>query len=67
MATAKKISGLVIQALRHLGQKHVDDSAVRILQQHLTDDDKKQLLKDLRYAPAWIAAVMRKVAQPVSN
>jgi len=67
MATAKRISGLVIQALRHLGQRHVDDSVVRILQQRLTDDDKKQMLKDLRYAPAWIAVIMRKIAQPTNN
>ena len=67
MATAKRISGLVIQALRHLGQRHVDDSVVRVLQRRLTDDDKKQLLKDLRYAPAWIAVIMRKIAQPTNH
>jgi hypothetical protein len=66
MAPANKISGLVIQALRHLGQRHLDDSIVQVLQNRLTDDDKKQILKDLRFAPAWIAAIMRKVAKPVS-
>lgn len=61
MATAGRTSGLVIQALRHLGRKHVDDAVFAILQKRLNDDDKKQLLQDLRYPPAWIAAIIRKL------
>lgn len=64
MATSGKISGVFIQALRHVGQKHVDDTMVERLRSRLSDDDKKQLMKDVRYAPAWIAAIMRRVAQP---
>lgn len=64
MATAGRTSGLVIQALRHLGQRHVDDNVVAGLQKRLSADDKKQLLKDIRYAPAWIAAILRRVARP---
>ena len=26
--------------------------------------DRKQLLRDIRYAPAWIAAILRRVAGP---
>jgi hypothetical protein len=62
MAAAGKTSGLVIQALRHLGRRHVDDTLITQLRTRLTDDDKKQLLKDLVFAPAWVAAVMRQVA-----
>jgi hypothetical protein len=64
MATAGRVSGLLIQALRYLGQKHLDDSTVVQLRKRLSDDDKKQLLNDIRYAPAWIAAIMRRVAKP---
>lgn len=64
MATAGKASGLVIQALRHLGQRHVDDNLVAQLRQRLSEADKKQLLKDLAYAPAWVADVMRQIATP---
>jgi hypothetical protein len=64
MATAGRISGLVIQALRHIGQGHVDDAVVARLQKRLSDDDRKQLLQDIRYAPAWIAAILRRVAEP---
>jgi hypothetical protein len=67
MATAGLISGLVIQALRHLGQGHVDDAVVARLQKRLSSDDKKQLLKDVRYAPAWIVAILRRVAGPAEN
>jgi hypothetical protein len=62
MATAGRISGLVIQALRHLGKRHVDDQAVTVLRRRLSPMDKRQLLKDLRFAPVWIANIMRVVA-----
>jgi hypothetical protein len=64
MATAGRISGTVIQALRYLGQRHVDDRVVAILSHRLTDADKAQLLSDLKYAPAWIAAIFRRLAAP---
>jgi hypothetical protein len=63
MATAGRVSGLVIQALRHLGQRNATDETLSVLQKRLSADDKKQLLKDVRYAPAWIAAIMRRVAR----
>jgi hypothetical protein len=64
MATAGRTSGLVIQALRHLGSRHVDDSLIASLRQRLDPADKRQLLKDLQHAPAWVAAVMRQIAAP---
>jgi hypothetical protein len=67
MATAGRVSGMVIQALRHIGQRHVDDSTVVRLRKRLSVDDKKQLLQDIRYAPAWIVAIMRRVAKQEEN
>ena len=64
MAAAGTTRGLVIQALRHLGKRHVDAPLVARLRQRLTDDDKRQLLKDFTYAPVWVADVMRRVATP---
>lgn len=55
---------MVIQALRHIDQRNVDDAIVSRLQKLLSDDDRMQLLQDIRYAPAWIAAVLRSVAGP---
>ena len=62
MATAGKISGLVIQALRHLGQKQVDDDVIAKLARRLDDAARRQLMKDIRSAPAWVADIIRKLA-----
>ena len=64
MAASGRTSGLVIQALRHLGRRHVDDSVVHALQRRLTDDQKKELLSDLPYAPGWVAEIMRQITEP---
>jgi hypothetical protein len=63
MATAGRASGLVIQALKHLGKQHVNAAVINQLRQSLGVKDKKRLLKDARYAPAWIADHMRAIAQ----
>jgi len=62
MATAGTISGLVIQALRYLGKVHVTNDTIRRLDRRLSAGDRKQLLKDLAFAPAWIAEIMRQLA-----
>jgi hypothetical protein len=64
MATAGRISGTVIQALRWLGRDHVDDRTVATLRRRLSEADKRQLQHDLRYAPTWVADVLRVVAEP---
>lgn len=62
MATAGRISGLVIQALRYMGQKHVDDDVILKLDRRLDDTARKQLMKDIRYAPVWIAGIFRRLS-----
>lgn len=62
MATAGKVSGLVIQALRHFGQEGVDKQIIAQLDRLLDDQVKSQLMKDIRYAPAWIADIIRDLA-----
>ena len=61
MATADRTSGLVIQALRFTGKRYVTDDVVRRLSNRLDDDSRKQMLADAKYAPAWIAAIMRRI------
>jgi len=61
MATAGRVSGLVIQALRHLGQDHVDDNIIGMLKKRLSSDDKRLLINDLRYAPVWIGVIFRQL------
>jgi hypothetical protein len=59
MASAGRKSGTVIQALRHIGRRHVDNKVVSIVDRQLSPADRAQLLRDLRYAPAWIADLLR--------
>jgi hypothetical protein len=63
MVTAGNTSGLVIQALRYLGKQHVDDTVVNTLLRRLSPDDRRQLIKDVRYAPAWIGEIFRRLAE----
>ncbi len=62
MATAGRVSGLIIQAFRHLGKIHIDDAMIAHLRRTISDDDKKRLMTDLRYAPSWIAEHMRAIS-----
>ena len=61
MATAGKSSGLVIQALRHLGRNSIDQQVIKQLERRLDSDTLNQLVKDIRYAPAWIADIILKL------
>ena len=62
MATAGRKSGTIIQALRHIGQRNVDDRTLTILRRQLSKQDRARLAKDLHYAPRWIAAIMQQLA-----
>jgi len=64
MATAGRASGMVIQALRWIGKQHVNERTVATLRRQLSESDKQQLAADIRYAPAWIADVIRSVTTP---
>jgi hypothetical protein len=65
MATAGTASGLVIQALRWLGKNGDHSLTVPQLKKVLSIDDRRKLVSDARYAPAWIAKIMREVAMGV--
>ena len=62
MATASRKSGTIIQALRHIGQRNVNDRTLTILKRQLSKQDRAQLQKDLHYAPRWVADIMRQLA-----
>ena len=63
MAAAGRVSGLAIQALRHLGKNNVDDDTIDRLKTRLSNDDKQQLLQDISCAPAWIGVIFRKMVE----
>lgn len=64
LATAGRVSGTVAQALRFLRKERVDDAIVEKLRERLTEDDKKQLLRDIPLVPAWVGETFRRVAEP---
>ena len=63
MATAGRVTGTVIQALRFLRKEHVDNKTIDKLCARLSKEDKQQLLRDIRLAPAWMGTIFRKVAE----
>src|SRR5579864_3643002 len=63
MATAGRLSGLLIQALRELGKEHVTPAKVEHLKRTLPADKRRELIKDLRLAPAWMHPIFRQLAE----
>jgi hypothetical protein len=62
MATADRMTGTLIQALRFLGKDKVGPEAVEILRRRLSPEDKAQLVSDIPLAPAWMASIFRRIA-----
>lgn len=54
LATAGKTSGMLIQALKHIGKKQILHHHIEHLQQALDYNAKAQLKKDSIYAPYWM-------------
>lgn len=63
MEAAGRLSGLLIQALRELGQEHVTKERRDHLKRTLPADKRRELLKDLRLAPAWMHPIFRELAE----
>ncbi len=63
MATAGRLSGLIIQAFRHLGKEHVTPERVEQLRGSIPLAERQALLKDVKFAPAWIQAIFRNLAE----
>ncbi len=62
MEAAGRLSGLVIQALRELGKDQVTSAHVEQLRRTLPADKRRELLKELRLAPAWMHPIFRELA-----
>jgi len=60
MKVAGKISGLVFEALRSIGQQQTTPQILSRLRNRLTADDYRRLQLDAHLAPAWIARIIRK-------
>lgn len=63
MEAAGRLSGLLMQALRELGEEHVTLERREHLKRTIPADKRRELLKDLRLAPAWMHPIFRELAQ----
>lgn len=63
MAAAGRLSGLVIQAFRELGKEHITPDRIRHLKRTLPANQRRELLKDIKLAPAWMHAIFRELAE----
>ena len=63
MEAAGRLSGLLMQALRELGEEHVTPERREYLKRTLPADIRRELLKDLRLAPAWMHPIFRELAE----
>jgi hypothetical protein len=63
MAAAGRLSGLIIQAFRELGQAHVTPERIEHLRRSLPAEKRRSLLKDIKLAPAWMHPIFRQLAE----
>ena len=60
LSTIGKISTLVIQALKEIGNGNISSEEEKIILKHLNNEDSYRLEHDIRLAPEWIRKIMRK-------
>lgn len=63
MATAGRISGTVIQALRHIGARQVGAHHIAQLRRTLNAGDRARLRRDRIYAPGWMHSIIDAIAE----
>jgi hypothetical protein len=63
MAAAGRISGLVIQALKYLGQPQVTMKRIAPLRKLLSEKDRAQVKQDMPLAPAWMHPFLQAIAE----
>ena len=62
MAAAGRLSGLLMQAFRHLGREHITPKRMTHLKRTLPANERKQLIKDIPLAPVWMHPFFRELA-----
>src|SRR5262245_54008145 len=63
MEAAGRLSGLLMQALRELGEEHMTPERREHLKRTLPAAKRRELIKDLRLAPAWMHLIFRELAE----
>ncbi len=63
MAAAGRLSGLLIQALREIGEDHVTQDRIAHLKRTLPAAKRRALVDDIRLAPVWMHPIFRELAE----
>ncbi|CRH71540.1 Uncharacterised protein [Chlamydia trachomatis] len=53
----------VIQAIKSLGKKHINDQVVQKIRENLTDKERKDLMNESKSVSAWIYEVIREICE----
>lgn len=56
-------SGLVFQALRHVGKDNITDETIEQIKLTLTDKEKRQILQDYVKTPIWMHTFAKRIAE----
>jgi hypothetical protein len=62
IALASEVSRFVFAGLRAIGRVHLTPARIAHLKSELKPEDRLRLLRDLRYAPAWMHPHLRTIA-----
>ena len=54
MSISHKKSTVVLQALKYIGKDNVDDNIINRITDMLKDDDKQQIVNDVKKCSAWL-------------
>ena len=60
-------TSLVIQALKALGKENIDNNVIVKLSKALTDDEKKNMLKEAKSATSWIYEYIKSIVRSSEN
>ncbi|MBI9108454.1 MAG: hypothetical protein JEZ04_17030 [Spirochaetales bacterium] len=56
-------TALIVQALKALGEKNVDDNVIMTVSKHLDEKERKRILKEAMYVTDWVYDVIKKACQ----
>ena len=63
MATAGRLSGLLIQAFRELGKENITPQRISLLKRKLPLENRRTIVKDIKLAPAWMRPIFQELAE----
>ena len=58
---------IITQALLSLGESNLNEAVIAKITDFIIEKEKPRILKDSRYAPAWIGELLRKIIQNASQ